>query len=579
MNDLLTSLWAGDRSRPVDSPHPQAATERPAGGVKLPRPSDDRLRRETAAGHWRNALLDTSLVDAARRHPASTALVDGAVTLTYSEVLSKVQALSRSLRDLGVVKGDVISWQLPNWYEAYIIHFAAISMGAVSNPIVPIYRHHELEFILREAGSRVVITPETFRGFDYAQMISDIRGKLPRLKHSLLVRTRPGSGAPSLDSLMNEVEGIGPAGDRSADDPVMLMFTSGTTARPKGVVHTHNTIDFEVRSIVKQFALTNTDIVFMPSPLTHMTGLAYGVQLAPAIAAPLVLQDIWEPRVAMELIDRHRCTFAFAATPFLQGILQHPEQGSFDLTSLRVVASGGADVPPQLIRDVSTRFRCTATRAYGSTEMPTVVACGPALPPEKAATTDGRPIGPATFRLLSEHGEEVRSPGEVGEIVATGPELFIGYLRPEDDEGAFASDGWFFTGDLGSTDEDGYLTIKGRKKDIVIRGGENISVTEVEQILLEHPGVTDIAIVAMPDPVMGERACAYVVPSATGDEAPTLAVLCDFLAARNMAKQKYPERLELIDELPRTPSGKVQKFLLRQKIVAQLEASSTGDPA
>jgi cyclohexanecarboxylate-CoA ligase len=541
----------------------------------LARPFAERREREVSAGHWRDVLLDSYLTAAAENHPDKVAVVDGGVVLTYSDALAKVRSVARSLRDLGVTNGDVVSWQMPNWYEAYITHFAVVSIGAVSNPIVPIYRHHEVEFILREAGSRVVITPESFRGFGYAAMIEDIRGNLPKLEHAVVARpVKAAFDVSFVDLQAADDEGFSPQ-DRTADDPVLLMFTSGTTARPKGALHTHNTLDFEVQSMVDVFDLTSSDVIFMPSPLTHMTGLAYGVQLAPALAAPLVLQDVWEPKAAMELIDKFKCSFTLLATPFLHGMLEHPEQSEFDLTSLRVVACGGADVPPPLMRSVRARFGCTASRAYGSTEMPTLTTTSPSEPAEKGATTDGRPIGPAAFRLVDDQGETVGL-GEVGEIVATGPELFIGYLRAEDNEGAFTDDGWFHTGDLGRVDEDGYLTIQGRKKDIILRGGENISVTEVEQILLEHPSVRDVAIVAMPDPVMVERACAYVVP--VEGATPTLSELRDFLAERQLAKQKYPERLELIGELPRTPSGKVQKFSLRAKIAEELRVELGGAP-
>ena len=560
----------------VDNEQPVAHTGTADGRPSLPRPSASRRAREVAAGHWRDRMLDSAFRQAAETYPSRIAVADGGTVLTYGEALAKVRSVSRALRDLGVMSGDVVSWQLPNWLEAYVTHFAVVSIGAVSNPIVSIYRHHEVEFILREAGSRVVITPDTFRGYGYASMIDDIRGSLPLLEHAVV--TRPGKAGTeiSFDDLMaTDASACDAPPSRTPDDPALLMFTSGTTARPKGAIHTHNTLDFEVQSMIEVFNLVDSDVVFMPSPLTHMTGLGYGVQLAPALAAPLVLQDVWEPRKAMELIDSFRCSFTLLATPFLHSILQHPEQGSFDLTSMRVVASGGADVPAPLMREIRGRLRCTASRAYGSTEMPTLTTTGPSEPAEKGATTDGRPIGPAAFRLVDDHGKTV-GPGEVGEVIATGPELFIGYLRAEDNQGAFTEDGWFHTGDLGSADADGYLTIHGRKKDIILRGGENISVTEVEHILLGHPSVRDIAIVAMPDPVMVERACAYVVPS-TG-MTPTLEQLCEYLAERNLAKQKYPERLELIDELPRTPAGKVQKFALRAKIAEQLRAASGSAP-
>ena len=525
-----------------------------------------RLRAGHARGHWRDVCIDRYLADAAAAAPDRLAVVDGNVLLTFGEVDALVTTLAASLQQLGVAVGEVVSWQLPNWYEGYLLHQAVVRIGAVSNPIVPIYRRREVEFILREAESSVLVVPETFRGFSYGPMVDAIRASLPRLRHVVTVRPCNGGGALSFHDLLESTAAMTGV-DRTADDPVLLMYTSGTTAHPKGAIHTHNTLDYENRTMLEIFELTADEVVFMPSPITHTTGLVYGLQLAPMLGVPLVLQDIWDPGRALELIEQYRCSFTFAATPFLHGMVHHPDVDRYDTSSLRVIACGGADVPPQLVRDVSKRFGCTTARAYGSTEFPTLCATGTRDPAEKGATTDGHPIAAAQYRLVGEDGTEVAQ-GETGELVVTGPELFMGYLRAADEDGAFTPDGWFRTGDLASADAEGYVTIRGRKKDIVLRGGENIAVTEVENLLLEHAAVREVAIVAMPDPVMAERACAYVVP-APGEQ-PTLQELCDFLAGHDLARQKLPERLELVDELPRTALGKVQKFRLRELIRLRL---------
>ena len=349
----------------------------------------------------------------------------------------------------------------------------------------------------------MVVVPETFRGFGHLAMIEELRGALPELEHVVTVRPESTQNL-TFDDLVSTSDAVAPVA-RTADDPMLLLFTSGTTARPKGVVHTHNTLDYENKSMIDVLRLTEADVVFMPSPLSHITGLLYGLQLPSMLGTTVVFQDVWEPAVALELIQQHRCSFSVAATPFLHGMTYHPRLAEFDLSSLRVLACGGADVPAGLIRDARLRLGCVTTRVYGSSEFPTLSVTGPDRPAEKGASTDGYPIGAATFRIVDEAEREL-GPDVTGELVVSGPELFLGYLRPGEDAGAFAADGWFRTGDLASQDADGYVTIQGRKKDIVLRGGENISVAEIESLLFDHPAVAEVAIVAMPDPVMVERA-------------------------------------------------------------------------
>jgi cyclohexanecarboxylate-CoA ligase len=518
--------------------------------------------RERQAGRWLDRFVDGYASGAARRTPGAPAVIDAAACLSYADADRRIAATAASLQDLGVARAEVVSWQLPNWHEAYVLHQAILRIGAVSNPIIPIYRQRELTYILNEAGSRVFVMPEIFRGFSYTGMLAEIRPSLPSLEHVILCRPTGASRLPDFADLAAGDRQPAPV-ERGPDDPMLLLFTSGTTALPKGAVHTHNTLDYENRSIIEVFGLTGSDVVFMPSPVSHITGLLYGLQLPAMLGTAVVFQDVWDPGTALQLIERHRCTFTVAATPFLHGVTYHPQLGSFDVSSLRVFACGGADVPPGLIRDARDRLGCVASRIYGSTEFPTLSTCGPDDPPGKGAFTDGRAIGAAEGRVVDAEGLQTR-PGEVGELLVTGPELFLGYLRPGDDAGAFTPDGWFRTGDLAARDADGYLTIRGRKKDIVLRGGENISVAEVEDLLFDHPLIGEVAVVAMPDPVMVERACAFVVPP--GGVPPTLGDLASYLVERGLARQKIPERLEVVSELPKTLSGKVQKFRLREII-------------
>ena len=525
-----------------------------------------RRSQEREAGNWSDAFVDGHVRAAAQLAPAELAIVDGDVRLRYAELDAAIDSVGRALSGLGVGKGDAVSWQLPNWHEAYILHHAVMRIGAVSNPIVPIYRQRDVEYMLTQARSKVVVVPEVFRGFDYAAMISELRPMLPDLENVVIVRPTKPHGCLGFEELLG---GTGSADevDRSPDDAILLMFTSGTTARPKGVVHTHNTLDYENRSIIEVYGLTEDDRVFMPSPVTHVTGMLYGLQLPAMLRTTVVLQDVWEPLAALELISGERCTFTVAATPFLHGLTYYPKLDRFDLSALRVFGCGGADVPPALIREARVRLDCFVTRVYGSTEFPTLSTTGPNDPPDRGADTDGHAIAAAAYRIVDERTVDV-AVGQLGELLVRGPEALAGYQHSADDVEAFTRDGWFRTGDLASSDHEGYVTIRGRKKDIILRGGENISVKEVEDLLFEHPMVSEIAIVAMPDPVLVERACAFVVPSAIGK--PSVADFAEFLGAAGVAKQKFPERVEIVPELPKTQSGKVQKFVLRDEVRAML---------
>jgi cyclohexanecarboxylate-CoA ligase len=509
------------------------------------------------------------LAAAAAVRPHHPAVVDRAGALTYREVDVRVRRLAGALRGLGIGRGDVVSFQLPNWAEALVVHHATLLLGAVSNPIVPIYRTRELGYILERSRSKVLFVPWRFRGTDHLELA---RG-LGVAGLSVVVVDKDGERPPlrAGERLLSELLEAAPV-DRevfapSDDEVALLLYTSGTTARPKGVLHTHATLRAENRTIAERYALGRDDVVFMASPVTHITGVLYALQLPALLHGTAVLQDIWDPGRAARLIAEHRATFTVGATPFLRGLVAEGAR-----LPLRAFACGGADVPAELVREASQVLGCFVTRVYGSSEHPTVTACGHDDPLEKAATTDGRAMPGSEVRVLYEQGRDV-APGEAGELAVRGPERFRGYLDPDDDNGAFLAGGWFMTGDLGRLDADGYLRIEGRLKDIIIRGGENISVKEVEELLAEHPAVAEVAVVAMPDPELGEKGCAFVVPA--GDEPPGLDALVAFLLEHGLAKQKLPERLELIDALPTTASGKVQRFRLKERLAAAPATSTT----
>lgn len=363
---------------------------------------DARSEAHRRAGHWQDRLVDSYVTQAATRRPNALAVIDRRVRLTYGQLERAIKSVAAGLARLGVTAGDVVSWQLPNWHEAIILHYAVLRLGAVSNPIVPIYRQREVSYILAQSCSRIMVIPHMFRGFNYLSMMTELHPALPELCHVIV--TRPRCEIPELpfSALLTGDPADVPDTERSADDPILLMFTSGTTADPKGVLHTHNTLDYENRSVIDVYQLGDDDTVFMPSPLTHITGLLYGVQLPAMLAAPAVLQDIWDPTEALRLIAAEKCSFVVAATPFLHGLVHHPDLDSFGVNSLRVFACGGADVPAALIRAADDRLGCAATRVYGSTEFPTLCTSPPDAPQEVRAQTDGALIGAAQLRIVEE---------------------------------------------------------------------------------------------------------------------------------------------------------------------------------
>jgi cyclohexanecarboxylate-CoA ligase len=511
-------------------------------------------------GWWDGLLLTDWEVD-----PAHTAIVDGPVVMTYADLGRIRDQLSGALGRLGLRPGGVVTLELPNWWETAALMQAAMAARAVINPVVPIYRQAELTFILRQSETSVLCIPHRFRGFDYVHMAEGIVAELEKPPIVVVIRSEGElpAGFLRLEELLSEGVGDSSTGSARAasSDIVLLLYTSGTTADPKGVLHSHDSLRYENRSMANLLGVGAGDTIFMPSPLTHITGLLYGVLLPPMLGSTAVYQDVWEPDRAADLIEAHACRLSVGATPFLQDLVETYDRRSSGC-SLRLFACGGADVPPDLVYHARRSLDAAVMRVYGSSEFPTYSCSPPDAPVQVAAETDGLPIGPVEHRIEG-------SPGEPGELVVRGPDLFLGYLDPVLNEDAFTPDGWFRTGDL-ATEKDGAITIRGREKDIIIRGGENLSARQIEDLLYQHPSVREVAVVAMPDPRMGEKACAFVV-SAPGTK-PTLAELCSFLEGSGVARQKYPERLELIDEIPKTPSGKVRKFVLRDRIRAQLES-------
>ena len=505
-------------------------------------------------------LPGLTFVDCLRRavaeHGDVTAVVEGDFSATFAELAAAAERVATGLRERGVRPGDRVVTQLPNWWESVVVSWGTFLAGAVLVPVVPIYRTHEMRFIISQVQPRAVIAPAWFRSYPHAAELRTVIDELGVGAAVLSVRGET-PGAEALDALLDQTTEPSEAASRP-DDIAVILYTSGTTSQPKGVLHSHQTLLAEARDVAAGCRLDGADRVFMASPLSHITGLSYGIVLPVDLGCAVVLQDRWDPQAAVRLIEESGCTFTVSATPFLRGLADaYDGRGP---SRLRVFVCGGADIPAELVRRASRIMSTRVVRTYGSTELPTSSMADPFGDLDAAATGEGKPMG--------RNEMVVRDEGDGPELLVRGPELFLGYLDAELNQGAFTDDGYFRTGDQARVEIDSTVRITGRIKDIINRGGEKFSVAEVEALLLDCPSVRDVAVVSFPDPVLVERACAYVVP-APGC-APTLEELREHLLAAGLAVQKAPERLVIVADLPRTASGKVQRFVLREELRHEL---------
>lgn len=522
--------------------------------------SADTMAARHAAGHWRDEPLGRVFAGTVATRAGAVALIDGARRLSFVDWDGLSARVARGLAMHGVRAGDVVAYQLPNWWEAAVLFVAAARLGAVVNPILPMFRARELAFILRQSGAVALVVPGRFRGIDYPALVDAVRADAPLLREVFVAR----AAAPPPLRAFAELVAAGDAAPDAAGDAdalLMLMYTSGTTADPKGVLHTHNTLLAEVRSLARIHALTAADRTLMPSPLTHVSGVIHAVLSPAVLGTSAVLMERWDPAAALALIDAESVTYMVGAPTFLQDLVDQ-RAAAGPLTSLRLFSCGGAAVSPALIRRARAALGCVAKRVYGSTEFPTITTTDAADAEAMGGDSEGRVIAPAELRVVGADGVPCAA-GVEGEVQARGPECCVGYADPTLNADAFTTDGWFRSGDLGTLDAAGYLRITGRLKEIVIRKGEKFSLREIETAIAAHPAVAAAAVVAVPDPSSGERTCAVVVPRAGA--LLTLDQLAAFLLAAGLARQKLPEQLELVDALPLTDSGKPHRAALRAR--------------
>ncbi len=519
---------------------------------------------------WRDVTVLDFLGRALRRRADHAAVVDynsmtgERTSISFRELDARSMRIASGLRRLGVTRGDVVSFQLPNWWQVVALHLACVRIGAVSNIIMPVFRERELEFMLGLAESKVFIVPRRFRGHDYTATAASLKQRLPSLRHVLVISGDPGQGFD--EALLNSEADNVPREDASGpDDIVQLCYTSGTTGEPKGALVTSNTLISNVIPFVERLHLTEDDVLLMASPLAHQTGFMYGVIASLYLGATLVLQDIWDPAAAAEIIRRESVTYSMGAAAFLCDLTSVAARDPDAFRSFKTFVAAGAPIPRALVRLATDSMGAKILSAWGMTEMGAATLTRPEDPPEKVFEADGVCLHGAEIRVLGIAGNPL-SPGEEGRLEIRACSLFAGYLR-RPGLGMPGPDGWFDTGDMARIDRDGYVRITGRSKDIIIRGGENIPVVELENLLFEHPDIGDVAVVGMPDERLGERACAFVVLKADGHRSRTdltLADLNSFLVDRRLAKTYWPERLVVMPSLPRTPTGKVQKFKPRE---------------
>jgi acyl-CoA synthetase (AMP-forming)/AMP-acid ligase II len=524
--------------------------------------SEQHAQEWLQAGFWRNETLAEIAAEQTGKDPHATLLIEGSARLTRQDVYDASLRLANYLQQQGAETGDVVAFQLPNWSESAIVTLAARMLGLVITPIPPIYREAELSYMLRETGARFLFIPKVFRNFEYPAMVEDVRGELPCLQEVIVIRGEAGN-----NTAWQETIAIDPLQSLPAVDPgavFLVMFTSGTTGRAKGVMQTHYAFGYKTRQMIEAWHVGEDDVIFMPSPVTHITGAIWAFDIPWYSGAPAVLLDIWNVGDGIDAIREHGCTISGGATPFLQQLLAATAEDRSSLSSLKTFFCGGTSVSPELINQVSREFPgCLFFRAYGSTEMvTTTLGISSREHADLGAHTDGVVLPPMQVKLVDDEGHEISEDSVEGEILAFGPEQFAGYLDVEDNCDAFDEQDYFRMGDLGCWSHGNYLVITGRKKDIIIRSGENISPKEVEDVLMEHPAIADASIVAMPSESTGEKACAFIILNPGHDF--DFATMRQFLDGVGLAKQKYPEWLEFVDDFPRVPSGKVRKDLLRE---------------
>ena len=532
-----------------------------------------RRAESIARGYWKdrtiNQDLDACLAECPDKLALTAVRLDAADVrrFTYREMAKLADRIAVGLSRLGVGHNDVVAMQLPNWWHFSLLYLACSRIGAVLNPLMPIFRERELSFMLKHSDAKVLVVPKRFRNFDHEAMACGLQPTLPSLKRIIVV---DGGGEDDFDALLTipewerqpDAASILNQNRPSADDVTQLIYTSGTTGEPKGVMHSANTLMANIFPYAERLRLGKNDVILMASPMAHQTGFMYGLMMPIMLRASAVLQDIWDPAKAADLIRQEGVTFTMASTPFLTDLTRVVSETGSGVPSLKTFLCAGAPIPGPLVEQARGVLGAKIVSAWGMTENGAVTLINLEDDDLLAFTTDGCALPGVEVKVVDDDGKTL-PPGKIGRLLVRSCSNFGGYLKRPQWNGTDA-DGWFDTGDLARMNANGYIRISGRSKDVIIRGGENIPVVEVEALLYKHPAVAQVAIVAYLDERLGERACAVVVPKAS--RTLDLAEIVEFLKSQKLAIQYIPERLILRDAMPATPSGKIQKFRLRDML-------------
>jgi acyl-CoA synthetase (AMP-forming)/AMP-acid ligase II len=541
-----------------------------AADIEAPSVAADRLAEFRRFGYVNDMTMSASVVRAARQWGSQPAIIEGGQQLTYQELLELVERASAWLAGAGVGPGDVVCWQTPNWWEAHVLGLAVWHVGAVSCPIAPFYREHELRQVIEQVRPVAVVTAETFRGFAHAEAFDDLLGAagLGDAARVVLRGTRPGWSSFDVVVSHSRRQQYAILG---ADEPCLILFTSGTTSGAKAAVHSSRTLLAETRQLADAWGLSWEDVAYMAAPLQHITGVLNAMTIPLLVGASAVLAERWEADVAVADIMRHRVTYSAGATVFLQELTDAARAARVHLP-LRNFACGGAAIP-RAVMERSEEQGIPASRVYGMTELPTVTVMNRAYPFDLRAETDGAIAPGVEVRVVDDQSRSLPT-GSEGELLVRGPEQMLGYLDPAANRAALDDSGWFSTGDVGVVDGSGFVTITGRLKDVINRGGEKFSARDIEDLLITHPAVRHAAVVPGPDVRFGEVPVAFVVFDGAGEA--SVGELAEHLHAKGLARQKTPVAWHFVDSLPMTPSGKVKKFELAAIAEAEERAEQQG---
>ncbi|EHA4362836.1 medium-chain fatty-acid--CoA ligase [Escherichia coli] len=521
-------------------------------------------------GLWGDASLADYWQQTARAMPDKIAVVDNhGASYTYSALDHAASCLANWMLAKGIESGDRIAFQLPGWCEFTVIYLACLKIGAVSVPLLPSWREAELVWVLNKCQAKMFFAPTLFKQTRPVDLILPLQNQLPQLQQIVGVdKLAPATSSLSLSQIIADNTPLTTAITTHGDELAAVLFTSGTEGLPKGVMLTHNNILASERAYCARLNLTWQDVFMMPAPLGHATGFLHGVTAPFLIGARSVLLDIFTPDACLALLEQQRCTCMLGATPFVYDLLNLLEKQPADLSALRFFLCGGTTIPKKVARECQQRG-IKLLSVYGSTESSPHAVVNLDDPLSRFMHTDGYAAAGVEIKVVDD-ARKTLPPGCEGEEASRGPNVFMGYFdEPELTARALDEEGWYYSGDLCRMDEAGYIKITGRKKDIIVRGGENISSREVEDILLQHPKIHDACVVAMPDERLGERSCAYVVLKAPHHSL-SLEEVVAFFSRKRVAKYKYPEHIVVIEKLPRTAPGKIQKFLLRKDIMRRL---------